>query len=152
MEPTLQGFLAFLRCPVGIPLTALRDEAVIISVSFNYAMNVAYNGFQGVPNHNPALPSLYATLVYNLGTHALVASAPDIQGQTFFQDLRAKFGLLSAFGGVISSASDEGTSASAILPNWVNDLSLGDLMLLKTPWGRDYLALAQKAAPAWGLT
>lgn len=151
MQPTEAGFLAFLRAE-GFNSTVLPDASPAIGEAFNYAMNVAYQGFAEMPNANPARRSLYETLVYNLAAHVIVEAAQDQAGQTFFKDLRTKYALLSGIGAVIQSASDEGTSASGMLPNWVENLSLDEFFLIKTPWGMRYFRMAQKAAPIWGIS
>jgi hypothetical protein len=71
----------------------------------------------------------------------------------YWSDLRAKYGLDSFVLGVIQSSADQGTSQSLLVPDWVKNLTMFDLALLKTPWGRRYLGLAQAYGPTiWGLT
>ncbi|MCX7898514.1 MAG: hypothetical protein N2444_00225 [Methylocystis sp.] len=152
MGPTAAGFLAFLRTAVGVPLSALPDDSDFIPEVYNYAINVAYSGFAAMPNADPSRRSLYATLVYNLGAHVLVSICPDQTGQTFFKALREKLALNSAFGGMITSASDEGTSASAVIPDWVSQMTLDEFDLIKSPWGRTYLRMAQKPFGPWGIS
>jgi hypothetical protein len=80
------------------------------------------------------------------GSTASVAS-------TYFADARSSatssnfpnggFGLNTASMGVVVSASDEGTSSTLKVPDWVAGLTIGQLALLKTPWGQEYLSWAQ---------
>jgi hypothetical protein len=65
----------------------------------------------------------------------------------FFKNLRQQFNLLSFIPGIVTSASDQGTQASLTVPDAFKNLTMQDLDLIKTPWGRAYLFYAQKAGP-----
>lgn len=152
MDPTLAGFLSFLRASVAISTTVLPDNSDFIPLAFNYAENVTLSQLKEMPNVNATLPSIYATAVYNLATHILIETAQDQTGQTYFADARRAFGLNDAFGGLVNSASDQGTSASAVIPDWVQNMTLDEFSLIKTPYGRVYMRIAQKAHAHWGLS
>lgn len=96
---------------------------------------------------------IYTLAVYNLATDRLMNYASDVQGQTYFTDLRKTMNLLTVSVGVASSANDGGTSVGLLNPDSMRAFTLQDLQTLKTPWGRQYMAYAQMYGPAlWGLT
>ena len=63
---------------------------------------------------------------------------------TYFADLRKLFKINSFVAGVIESSHDATTGQSFAVSDAMKDLTFSDLQLLKTPWGRAYLAIAQK--------
>jgi len=115
-----------------------------------------------VGNACPDQPSYHAWAVYNLGGDILVNYAPDNDDATppveppndhYFTILRTKLGLNSFVPGIIQSSSDNGTSVSYMTPGWMEQMTLANLQQLKTPWGRQYLMLAQAYGPTiWGLS
>jgi len=101
-------------------------NSVVDSTHFNYAVS---------PNPGTAI----------LGPNAAVS-------MTYFTQARLGFKLASFFPGVVGSAGDQGTSVGVDNPDFMRGLTLYDLQLLKTPFGRAYLAIAQKAGAAvWGI-
>lgn len=152
MDPTLAGFNEFIRNVMGITTAQLPVNSPVISWVFNYAVNIVNNALQAIPNSNRAFWNVYAIAVYNLAGDRLVNYAPDQTGMCFFQDLRTSLGLNSSVLGVINSTSDNGTSQSMSVPDWTNNLTIADLQTLKTPWGRNYLGIAQSYGTLWGLT
>jgi hypothetical protein len=102
-----------------------------------------------------ASPRIYTLAVYNLATDRLINFAPDVPGQTFFQDLRGpkKLNLTSVSVGVPSQASDQGTATGILNPEQMKTFTLQDLQTLKTPWGRAYMGFASAYGPSlWGLS
>ncbi|MGH7250011.1 MAG: hypothetical protein ACREGC_03485, partial [Minisyncoccia bacterium] len=76
-----------------------------------------------------------------------------VLSQTSFYNLRKGFGLLRFVPGVVTSVSDSGTSTGLLNSEFMRTLQIQDLQYIKTPWGRQYLAMAQRAGPTlWGLT
>jgi hypothetical protein len=147
-RPTREGFLKFLRCLVGIPTTALPDCSEAVTAAFCNALEIVNLQI------SQASPLLYREAVYNLATDYLITWAPDYQGSKFFAELRGKDGYnITAFtAGVIQATADEGTSESMLVPDFFKQLTLADLQNLKTPYGRAYLAIAQRAGTLWGLS
>jgi len=87
----------------------------------------------------------------NPGTPIVTTNA--LATSQYFVDVRKGLGLNTFTVGVVSSASDQGTSAGLIVPDFFKTLTLLDLDLMKTPWGRTYLELAQLSGPnVWGLS
>lgn len=101
---------------------------------------------------NQASASLYTLAVYNLAADRLITYAPDIPKQSYFKDMRDKLKLTSISVGVPSQASDQGTAIGILNPEQLKFLTLRDLQYMKTPYGREYLGIAQVVGPIWGLT
>ena len=92
-------------------------------------------------------PILYVLAMYNLGMHQLLKIAQDQPGQTFFATQRQTFGLMSFKAGPIAATSDQSTSTTLVTPDFLKGLTIGQLGLLNTPWGRDYLDYSQMYGP-----
>jgi hypothetical protein len=90
---------------------------------------------------------------YAMPTNPGAATAPGLFNLAFFANLRQQFNLLGFVAGVVQTTTDQGTSSGLVVPDFFKNLTFSDLDLLKTPWGRNYLAYAQKAGPTvFGLT
>lgn len=158
MNPTLAGFLVFIRSVMGINTTVLPDNSAAITYAYNVAlMTVNPQLGLGLCPTPPGLWNIYAIAVYNLAGDLLINYAPDQEGQTYFATLRgpppAGYGIYNFVAGVIESAHDETTGDSVAVPDSLKALTLSDLQRLKTPWGRRYLEIAQDFGPnLWGLS
>lgn len=152
MNPTLAGFISFIRNVMGIGAGDLPDNSIYIPFAFNMAMNIVNVSLSAMPNFDPTQPTIYATAVYNFGGDVLVNVTQDTPPATFFADLRKSLGLSSFTAGVINSTSDEGTSEGLTVPKVFEELTIGNLQSLKTPWGRTYLSIAQSYGSLWGVT
>lgn len=95
---------------------------------------------------------IYTLAVYNLGADILINITPDPTGQKLMSDLRHKYKIEKPTTGVITSASNEGSSASVLNPEVMERLSPSQLQNMKTPWGRRYLGYAASVGTLWGLT
>jgi hypothetical protein len=104
--------------------------------------------------------SVYAIAVYNLAGHILVETAmdnPDAEpppdnAPTFWADLRKSLGVGAAVYGIVQSSSDQGTSSSLMIPDVIKNMSLMDLDLMTSPWGRRYLQIAGQWGTIWGIS
>ncbi len=153
MDPTLPGFLNFVATVMAIPAAALPPTSPFPPMAFNTAQSIVNTALQIVPNYDPTQPTIYALATYNLAGAILLGIAPDQPGATYFADMWKAYGGNAFVPGVLSSTSDEGTSSSYAVSQALQNVTLGDLQLLKTPWGRAYLALAQDVGlSAWGLS
>lgn len=145
-QPTPAGFLQFIRSVMGINTTVLPDGSQSITDAYDMAVaivNLTLN----------VVPAVYTLAVYNLAGDNLVNWAMDVAGQTYFAELRKELGVNNFAAGVVTSASDESTSTSLATPDYMKKLTLSDLQNLKTPYGRQYLAFAQRYGPgAWGVS
>jgi len=145
--PTVAGFLTFIRQVMGIIPKDLPDNSPVIPVAFQVSkelvnISIAY-----------ASSIMYSLAVYNLAGDNLINYAPDVQGCSYFADLRASFNVNQFTAGVVDYSSDQGTSQGIWVIEPARQFTLSNLQNLKTPWGRRYLAIAQDYGPAvWGLT
>jgi hypothetical protein len=164
--PNLTDFLDFLSESVQIPSAALPALSPWPGYAFNQAMLTVVSGPgdsgcwgwpPGMVPPNGGLGILYTLAVYNCATHLLFMITPDQSGQTYFADARASttstnfpnggFGLNTPSMGLVVSASDEATSSTLKTPNWAAGMTIGQLELFQTPWGRAYLSYAQSYGP-----
>lgn len=91
-------------------------------------------------------------LVKDPGTPTPVLASAAV-AERFFARARAGFKINSLVPGVVTNASDVSTGAGLLNPEFMRSLTLENLQLLKTPYGRSYLQIAQKYGPTiWGLT
>lgn len=151
MQPTLAGFVSFIRNVMGINTTVLPDNSAVIAIAYNVAVALANPAFQCIPS-DPATPSIYALMVYNLAGDNLVNYAQDQPGQSFFADLRKSLNLAGFVGGVIQSSADKSTSEAMVVPDAAKQFTMANLQQLKTPWGRQYMAFAQSYGYVVGLS
>lgn len=155
MQPTLAGFIDFIRNVMGIDPILLPDNSPAIGWAYSIALMFVNPDLAAVAISPPAgviSTSIYIQAVYNFAGDRLVNFAPDQPGRTFFADLRTSLKINNFSAGVVSSASDGGTSNSIQVPDALKGLTLADLQRLKTPWGRAYLEFAQSAGTLWGVT
>lgn len=162
---TQAGFVQFIRSVMQIGTTDLPDASLAITWAYNVALGTVNTSLalSAVPNtFDPSTGrqvTFYDLAVYNLAADNLVnyaidapGTAEDANGNTFFEALRFKWGVGSFSGGVVNSVSDVSTSTSLTVPDALAQLTLADLQNLKTPYGRQYLAIAQRYGTIWGLS
>lgn len=153
--PTVDGFTAFLRGVANIPALALPDNSPVIPAALQIAMGIVNPQLQGFCA--PAVGSLpsisfYTLAVYNLATDRVVNYAPDQTDRNYFAELRERLKLDLFVPGVISSEGSTSTSTAMATPDYMKTLSFRDLQTLKTPWGREYMMIAQDTAQLWGIS
>lgn len=159
-RPTLAGFTNFVRNNMGVPESALPNDA-----TGQYWISFAYEVALQIVNRQIAIASckLYTLAVYNLGGDNLINFTPDVPNCTavegsnppacYFANLRSIYNTYGFVSGVITSAADESTSESMVVMDAAAKFTLANLQQLKTPWGRAYLGIAQSAGPSvWGIT
>lgn len=139
--PSLSGYIWFLQNIVGLNTTVLPEDSPVINWSYNMATNLVWQILAYLPC--PPDQFLYTNAVYNLATDFLLTNAQDQAGQDFFSTYQQKYNLRAFVGGVIQSASDESTSSSMVVPKQFDALTIQNLQNLKTPYGRQYLAIVQ---------
>lgn len=170
--PTFDGFKWFVANVMGVPDEAMPDD-MVLQVAYDQAVALTYWGLATVPTPSgnqpyasqpiyptpptPGTPSLYAYAVYNLGCAMLLEFAQDDPNaeppfNTFWNDLRTKLGIYSATYGMVNAAADQGTSEAMYIPEIIKGMTLLDLQLMKSPWGRMYLMIAGQWGTIWGLT
>lgn len=155
LRPTFAGFVSFVREQMGISPSALPDGSQYFFWAWHQSVALV--------NHKIRIvPVMYLRAVYCLGGDILVniaqdpPGAPDVQGSKppmpFFAYTRKTLNLNSFVTGVITSTSDQGSSESMEVPTQVQTFTLADLQNLKTPWGREYIGIAQSVGTDWGLS
>ena len=149
--PTLTGFLAWVRAVMGLTTSQLPDNSPAIPWAFNVAVAIVSLDLNASPVGTSG-DTIYELAVYNLAGSNLLNWAPNNPPNTFFTDYRAANNLNAFVSGVIQSASDEGTSDSFVVSDFMKNFTLADLQYLKDPYGRQYLAFAQRLGTLWGLT
>lgn len=143
--PTQTGFTAFVR-GAGVTTSVLPDDSGFLTMAYAVALEIASQDINSVS------PLMYTLAVYNLGMSNLVNFAQDTPPSTYFSNLRKSLLVGSFVAGVITSTSDEGTSESLVTPEFMRSLTLQNLRLLKDPWGRQYLEIAQGMGSLWGVS
>lgn len=156
-KPTQAGFVTFVRTNMAIDASVLPDDSPFIPQAYCTALGTVNRFIQ------LAAPYIYPLAVYNLGGAWIINIAQDLPGAPnvkgskppvpYFTNLRQKWNIYGFVPGVIQSSSDEGTSNSFVVPDQFQNLTIGDLQLLKTPWGQAYLGIAQSwGSDLWGIS
>lgn len=140
----------------SLTFSAPLDVAVAAGDGYLLASPAFFESYDiAVAQVHPALAGtlLYTRAIYNLATDRLINYAVDIQNQSYFADQRKKFRLDEVSVGIVSATANETTSMSYMNPEQLKRLTVEDLELMKTPWGRRYIGIAQKyGETAYGLT
>lgn len=162
--PNFTDYQTFIINVMGITATYLSPTDPAIAGSLYTAISTVNLQIQCIS------PWLYNQAVYNLAGAFLITYASDIphvfatnpdgsqqldannQPIGYFQNIRTKMDLTGQAPGFLQSTADEGTSASFQVPKAMESLSFGDLQLLKSPWGRRYLSIAQQYGAIGGIS
>lgn len=147
VRPTYEGFLGFVRGVMGIPETAIADDSPTLKCCYDAALELV-NVSMGLCR----LPTIYTSTVYNAGGSLMLNHATDIPPSTYFFDMRKKLGLGKSVNGLMTSASDQGTSGSTVIGEAMSNLTLADLMMMQDPYGRQVIAVLMELGPQWGYT
>jgi hypothetical protein len=150
MDPTFQGFQDWVTTIMQVPGADVPSTATL-QYAYDEALNLTYLALQCIPSQATS-NSIYAQAVYNLGGHYLVEFAQDTPPATYWNDLRNKMGINSFSYGLINAAADQGTSEGSYIPEQIRGMTLMDLQLAKTPWGRAWLAISGQWGAIWGIT
>jgi hypothetical protein len=154
--PTEAEWLSvFVRGQMGVPTSALPDGSVYIDWAYGAATEIVNMQLQCVS------PLNYKLAVYNLAASNLLNFAQDVPQEVefpgapvapgYFATIRQTLGLNNFTIGLVSSASDEGTSTAYAIPDYIKTLSLADLVYLQNPYGRIYFSIAQRYTTVWGI-
>lgn len=153
-DPTFAGFQWFVANVMAVPLASMPDVG-LLQIAYDEAVNLCYYGLTTVPSQSTT-PSIYAFAVYNLGCALLLEFAQDNPNTdppgTFWTNLRNSLNINSSMFGLITSAADQGTAESMYIPDAIKGMTLMDLQLAKSPWGRKYLMIAGQWGTLWGIT
>jgi hypothetical protein len=157
---TTQGLTASVATNNAISLQFVTDLSAPVAPDDVYLLVPRYVGTSLAVATSVVNPTLafvgadyFSQAVYCLAADRLLNYAPDSNGQTYWRDLRKSFNLMDVSLGVISGSSNESSSSQWLNPEQLRRLTLGDLQMLKTPPGREYLAMAQAyGEEIWGLS
>ncbi len=142
-NPTLPNATDFYTFVInqGVPTSDLPSTSDYLTWALAYGEGIALLP----PSFMP--PILYVMAVYNLGMHHLIKVAQDLPNQFYFTNARTTFGMLSFVAGPVAASADGATSETLVTADWMKDMTLSALELLKTPFGRSYLEYAQSYGP-----
>ncbi len=229
MNPTIAGFLVFIRTMMGINSSVLPDNSPYIASAYQYALDIVSIYLAQVA------PDAYTSAVYNLAGHNLIVWAQDqpvqisqvqasisgtvldvtafnsgtsvaigaylndgltltnatilsqltvvganplatgtyqldgyyniasepinvstpiiyLNGMPYFAYWRSQWNINKFVAGVLESTSDESTSSSFHIPEFMDRLPMSALEYLKTPYGREYLGYEHRVGGAWGMS
>ena len=158
--PTQADFIAnFVYGVMGVPVAWLPSDSITITYAYNTAVATVNPAYMCIPG------PIYLQMVYNLAAHLLLMWAQDptttppwpyqnIDGVQygFFGWYRKQNNMLGAITGTVQAASDNGTSTSLVVPQQAQNLTMAQLGLTTTPFGRYYLGLAQSSGEVWGMS
>jgi hypothetical protein len=142
----LNNFVLWIRQIMGITTDNLPDDSPYIITAYLIA-NEIVNRYLNVVS-----PILYYQAIYNLAADILVNITQDVPPSTYWANMRTSLGTNSFIPGMINATNDEDTSAAILTPLGLQNITLGDLQNMKTPWGRMYLSIAQSIGTMWGLS
>ena len=138
-------YTSFLRQVCGFNTAVLPDASPWIPYTLQLSLDTVNCVLICVAPNEAVLAQ------YNLAADTLINYVPDQPGQTFFADFRKELGVNAISTGVVTESHDEATGSSFQVPDQFKELTLGDLQTLKTPYGRAYMAFAQKYGQTlWG--
>lgn len=143
---------------MAIPTTYLPNNSIYFTYAYNTSVAIVNQIFRNVPE------PIYLQMVYNLGGANLITWAQDPTGAPpyktlppseevgYFNYWRQIYGLNTFTPGVVVQSSDVSTMTTLVVPESLKNLTIQDLQLVKTPWGRQYLGYAQAWNRPWGST
>lgn len=160
VKPTYEGWVQWVYSIMGVPSAWLPNDSPYLFYAYNTAYAIVNPVFQCVPG------PIFLQMIYNLAAHMLVTWAADPDpypnGEPYiivddvpygyFQYIRKQNNILGFTTGVVTSSSDEGTSVSLLVPEAFKNLTVDQLALTTTVWGRTYLGYAQRWNGPWGLS
>lgn len=171
-QPSLAEFTVFVRGVMGIPTGVLPDDSQSLKFALAVAMAIVNPALKKVPipkydaenvQLTSGTSSIYVLAVYNLGGDNLInfaqdaPDAPPVSGSSpplpYFAYTRKTLNINGYVSGTISGSNDESTGQTLVVPDAVKAYTLANLQQSKTPWGRQYIALAQSYGPyTWGIS
>jgi len=158
-QPTQAGFLDWVYAVMGVPTEWLPSDSPSVGYAYETAVATVHPAFMAVPG------PIYMWMVYNLAGHLLATWAPDVTTSPpypyievdgvrygFWQYLRKQNNMLGFVTGTVSASGDEGSNVSLVVPEQAGNLTIGQLQLTTSPWGRTYLGYAQDYGRLWGMS
>jgi hypothetical protein len=148
-QPNVPDYLTFIRQGLGIGQAFLPDDSLWIQATFDMAIGTVGLFLRCADTTG----NIYTLAVYNFAADRLLNFALDTPGECYFRDVRASLGINSFQPGLLTSSADQGTSQSFQVIESAKNMTITDLQMMKTPYGRVYLDFAQSyGSNVWGLT
>lgn len=153
--PTFAGWLVWVRTVMGVPNQYMPVDPTYVDLAYQFAVSIVNPVLSGVPG------VIYQQAVYNLAGHYLALYAQDNPvvfitqdgvDYGYFEWLRKSNNMLGFVTGIVNSTSDESTSVSMTVPHSLENLTISQLGLTSTIWGRTYLGFAQSWSGPWGIS
>ncbi|KWN80865.1 hypothetical protein WM24_23820 [Burkholderia ubonensis] len=144
--PNATDLYTFLTTVAGVPTAALPSNSAYIPWALSYAEEMTLMVLRCIGQ------DYYCFAVYCLATSFLINWFPDQTGQTFFATARQTYNISGFVGGTVQSTADVSTSESLLAPDFLNGLTLGQLQVLKDPFGRQWLSMQADNGPIWGIS
>lgn len=140
---------------MGIDPVNLPDNSPSITYAFNTALLIVNPALRSV-----AMPcfagdppiSLYNQAVYNLAADNLLNWAIDPSGQNYFERTRAELKIANWQAGVVSATTDATTAVTLEIMEAAKGFTMANLQQIKTPYGRQYIAISQDYGEIWGIS
>lgn len=134
------------------PTEAVSEPSITVYSPYvgwalNYAIQVALPG-PGIGAGLSGFAGQYILAVYNLALHQLLKIGQDQPNQSFFTQIQAQYKIGKLIPGVVMASGDQATSETLVVPEFFKNLTLSELDLVKTPYGREYLGYAQMYGPS----
>ncbi len=111
----------------------------------------AYSGSGQVPAV-PVIVTGSTTFTYALAANPGTCTQAGTSALTYFADLRRAWNITGFAAGVVQASNDESTGQTLLVQDAMKNWTMADLQYSKTPFGRQYLAYAQRYSTLWGLT
>lgn len=158
-QPTLEDWLVWVNQIMGVPSIWLPPTSPAIPLAYSLAISIVNPVFASVPG------PIYQQMVFNLAGHLLVTYAQDVTTKPpypykvvdgepygYFSYIRKTNNVTGFVTGIVQSTGDEGTSVSLVVPESFKNLTMSQLQLTTTIWGRTYLGFAQDWNAPWGIS
>lgn len=146
--PNLPDYIDFVHNTMMISPLIIPSTSPYLGYSLNQALGIVINvpawcgpSWGSLPGYSGDIG--YILAVYNCAGHIQITITPDQPMRTDLEKLRKQFKLLDPYNGVVESSSDQGTAESLAIPDSLRNLSLIDLDMIRTPYGRTALAWNQ---------
>jgi len=146
MTVNITDFTTYVRNVAGMNTTVLPANDPGILAAYNMAIDLTPDVLLDISDLQ------YTTAVYNYGVSYLINWQNDQTGQTYFTNLRQTLGINSFTGGVVDSSGDQGTNMHMDMADFIKNLNMGSLQLLKDPFGRAFLAACQRIGTFWDIS
>ena len=128
-------------------VTATASAALPFAVGQPFSVTIVGANPFGYNGTYTALQSGTNTFQFELVSNPGTMISPGTFGYGFFAQARQQFNMLSLTAGVVSGATDQGTSDTLVVPDFFKNITMDDLNLLLTPWGRYYQGWCQAYGP-----